>query len=94
MFGQVTIDSAGSKEIHEINLPGARISRDLNEKFSETDAETWCLMASCKNGLVVSLSARDIENEKKYKSYKLHVELILIHFDFLEYFLEVCECQI
>lgn len=41
------------------------MSRNLNEKSSETDSKTWCLMASCRNGLVISLSARDIENEKK-----------------------------
>lgn len=65
LFGQISIDNKGTKEIHEINLPGVRMSRILEEKSIEADLKTWHLMASCKNGLVILLSARDIKNENK-----------------------------
>lgn len=39
--------------------------RDLEEKALEADSKTWHLMASCKNGLVISLSARHVENENR-----------------------------
>lgn len=48
-----------------MNLPGIRMDRNLEEKSTGIDSKTWCLMASCKNGLVISLSARDIENENR-----------------------------
>lgn len=51
--------------MYEMNLPGVRIDRSLEEKSKAVDSNAWCLMGSCKNGLVISLSARIVENEKR-----------------------------
>lgn len=48
-----------------MNLPGIRSSRQLEEKVLHDPEKTWTLMAACKDGLVFSLSARDIESEIK-----------------------------
>lgn len=48
-----------------MNLPGVRMSRSLEEKNIGSDSKTWHLMATCKNGLVISLTARGIGNETK-----------------------------
>lgn len=61
LFGQVTIDSGDNREIYEMNLPGVRINRKLDVK----PREIWQLMASCKDGCVVSMLAQRIENEYK-----------------------------
>lgn len=61
LFGQVTIDSGDKREIYEMNLPGVRINRKLDVK----PREIWHLMASCKDGCVVSMLAQRIENEYK-----------------------------
>lgn len=68
-FGQVTIESSNSKQCFELNLPGARTSRHLDEQVLHDPQRTWSLTAACKDGLVVSLSARDIENEIKYEIF-------------------------
>lgn len=48
-----------------MNLPGMRSSCHLEEKVLHDPEKTWSLMAACKDGFVVSLTARDIECENK-----------------------------
>lgn len=65
LFGQVTIKHGDSKEVLEMNLPGVRQSRFLDEKSFSEPPKSWSLVAACKDGFVVSLSAQDIEIQNK-----------------------------
>lgn len=42
-----------------------RSSRHLEEKVLHDPEKTWTLMAACKDGFVISLTAQDIESENK-----------------------------
>lgn len=48
-----------------MNLPGVRQSRYMDDKVYYEPDKTWSLMATCKDGFVMMLTAQDIENEKK-----------------------------
>ena len=61
----MTIENGDSKDVFELNLPGARMVRRLDEKITNDPHTTCSLMAACKDGFIVSLSARDVENENK-----------------------------
>lgn len=51
-----------------MNMPGVRRSRHLNnEQLLVEPQKTWHLVASCKDGLVISLSAQNIENKNENK---------------------------
>lgn len=63
LFGQVIIGNDDSKNIFEMNLPGVRLSRSSKEKITKLVPKTWSLVAACKDGLVISLKARAIENQ-------------------------------
>lgn len=65
LFGQVILNNVDSKDTFEMNLPGVRTSRSLDVKTTKLVPKTWSLMAACKDGLVLSLSARSIENNDK-----------------------------
>lgn len=70
LFGQVIIDNGDTKETFELNLPGVRTSRRLDEKITNDPKHMWSLMVACKDGFIVSLSAREVENENKYVNKK------------------------
>lgn len=46
-----------------MNLPGVRLSRSSKEKITKLVPKTWSLVAVCKDGFVISLKAREIENQ-------------------------------
>lgn len=64
LFGQVTIGDGDSKEVCEMNLPGARHIRNSAMK-PIAGLTRWRLVGSCKDGCVVSLMAWDIQNENE-----------------------------
>lgn len=81
MFGQLTIENGDSKDTFELNLPGVRTSRHLDEKITNDPENTFSLMAACKDGFVVSLSGREVENENKYVikcEWNLNIILLMI----------------
>lgn len=65
LFGQVIIENDDSKNIFEMNLPGVRLSRSSKEKITKLVPKTWSLVAVCKDGFVISMKAREIENQLK-----------------------------
>lgn len=69
LFGQVILKNGDSKDTIELNLPGVRTSRSLDMKTTKLIPGTWSLVAACKDGLVVSLSARNIENNETFRIY-------------------------
>lgn len=67
LFGQVILKNGDdAKVVIEMNLPGVRRSRNhLDENLCNEEQKTISFLASCKDGLVLTLSAQDIENEYK-----------------------------
>lgn len=67
LFGQVFINDNISKEIFEINLPGARMVRNVkyDQRAMNDSLKTWTLVGTCKDGFVITLSAKEIENQSK-----------------------------
>lgn len=65
-FGQVSIGNGDNKDVFELNLPGVRMSRHLNEKIAKSPSKELSLMGACKDGMIVLLSGREIENELRY----------------------------
>lgn len=48
-----------------MNLPGVRMSRNLNEKITKLIPKTCSIVAACNDGLVISLSARAIDKNNR-----------------------------
>lgn len=67
LFGQVSINDDISKEIIELNLPGVRMVRDVkdDQRTMNDSLKTWTLVGTCKDGFVLTLSAKEIGNQPK-----------------------------
>lgn len=59
----MTIVNDESKDVFELNLPGVRMSRHLNEKIARSPSREWSLMCACKDGMILLLTGREIDNE-------------------------------
>lgn len=64
LFGEITLHNDTSNDVVEINLPGMRFVREIIEdQLTELRSlNKWKIIGVCKDGLVFTLLAKDVEN--------------------------------